>query len=61
MEDLVLVRNRLKSEIAKREIQIKKHIDHNTTSSKEMAKSLKDEIQGIKVAIKHINIQLGKD
>ena len=61
MEDLVLVRNRLKSEIAKREAQIKEHIDHNTISSKEMAKSLKDEIQGIKVAIKHINIQLGKD
>lgn len=48
MEDLVLVRNRIKSEIAKREIQIKKHIDHNTTSSKEMAKSLKDEIQALK-------------
>ena len=61
MEDLVLVKNRLKSEIAKREAQIKEHIDHNTTSSKEMAKSLKDEIQGIKVAIKHINIQLGED
>ena len=48
MEDLVLVRNRLKSEIAKREAQIKEHIDHNTTSSKEMAKSLKDEIQALK-------------
>ena len=48
MEDLVLVRNRLKSEIAKREAQIKERIDHNTTSSKEMAKSLKDEIQALK-------------
>ena len=61
MEDLILVRSRLLSEINLKERLIEEHLKHNTQSSKEMAKSLKDEIQGIKIAIKHINIQLGEN